>query len=46
MDKESTPAKERDEELADTLMAISIVAKRLATKLRIITEKGENQSEE
>lgn len=40
----STPAQERDEELADTLLAISIVAKRLAHKLRI--KKGENQSEE
>lgn len=43
---ESTATQERDEELADTLLAISIVAKRLAHKLRIIIEKGENQSEE
>lgn len=30
-----------DEELIDTLIAISVVSKRLAHKLRIIKEKGE-----
>jgi hypothetical protein len=30
-----------DEELIDTLIAISVVSKKLATKLRVIKEKGE-----
>jgi hypothetical protein len=32
-----------DEELIDTLIAISVVSKRLATKLRVIKEKGEQE---
>ena len=34
-----------DEELIDTLIAISVVAKRLATKYRKIKEKGDRQNE-
>lgn len=33
-----------DEELIDTLIAISVVSKRLAHKLRIIKEKGGNEN--
>lgn len=32
-----------DEELIDTLIAISVVSKRLAHKLRVIKEKGEQE---
>ena len=35
-----------DEELIDTLIAISVVSKRLAHKLRIIKEKGETDNGE
>lgn len=35
-----------DEELIDTLIAISVVSKRLAHKLRIIKEKGDADNEE
>ena len=35
-----------DEELLDTLIAISVVSKRLAHKLRIIKEKGETDNGE
>ena len=34
-----------DEELIDTLIAISVVAKRLATKLRKIKDEGDKQNE-
>lgn len=34
-----------DEELIDTLIAISVVSKRLATKLRKVKEKGDKQNE-
>ena len=34
-----------DEELIDTLIAISVVSKRLAYKLRIIKEKGGNEND-
>lgn len=34
-----------DEELIDTLIAISVVAKRLAMKLRKIKDEGDKQNE-
>lgn len=34
-----------DEDVIDTLIAISVVAKRLAKKLRGIREKGEQENE-
>lgn len=34
-----------DEELIDTLIAISVVAKKLATKLRKIKDEGDKQNE-
>lgn len=34
-----------DEELIDTLIAISVVSKKLATKLRKIKDKGDKQNE-
>ncbi len=34
-----------DEELIDTLIAISVVSKRLATKLRTVKEEGDKQNE-
>ena len=33
------------EDLIDTLIAISVVSKRLAKKLRKVKEKGDNQDE-
>ena len=39
--KDETP----DEELIDTLIAISVVAKRLAMKLRKIKDEGDKQYE-
>lgn len=41
--KESPPNKEKNEELADTLTAISVVAKNLAKKVRNRKE-GDNQN--
>lgn len=35
----------QDEELIDTLIAISVVAKRLAMKLRKIKDEGDKQNE-
>jgi len=34
-----------DEELIDTLIAISVVSKRLATKLRKLKDEGDKQNE-
>lgn len=34
-----------DEELIDTLIAISVVSKRLANKLRLMKEKGEKDND-
>ncbi len=49
MQKESTertaPIEPEDEELIDVLIAISVVAKRLARKLQI-EKKGESQDEQ
>lgn len=36
---------ELDEELIDTLIAISVVSKRLATKLRKIKDEGDKKDE-
>lgn len=41
-DEKASPIDTADEELIDTLIAISVVAKRLAVKLR---QSKENQSE-
>lgn len=43
--EQASPPVEKDEELIDTLIAISVVAKRLAQKLRQET-KEENPSEQ
>lgn len=37
---ESTKDRQLDEELADVLIAISVIAKRLARKLQSINEEG------
>lgn len=34
-----------DEELIDTLIAISVISKRIATKLRKIKDEGDKQNE-
>ncbi len=44
--KESPPIQKDNEELADTLTAISVVAKQLATKIREKEDEEEEKNED